>query len=328
MPTLDQLLRATSRTFALGIERLPLPLRDEVKVAYLVLRISDYLEDNESMAAARKSELLHRWCAVLRQDADLDGLEDDLLAAVEEDHAMPDAEAARHVAQVVRALAGLDARARSVIATHAGDATLGMARWAERGPDFATEADLDDYMHEVAGRVGYLLTELFAFHSRAVAQHHRDMMGLGREFGLGLQTVNVIRGLHEDPERGWVFVPREFMERAEASIEALFDASAPAAGLRVLALLTGKADRHLAAARRYVSVIERRHHRIRVFCLLPLLFAVRTVALSRGNPLVFTREVKITRDEVARIARGATMWGWSNLWIRRACARLETSPAP
>ena len=36
-----------------------------------------------------------------------------------------------------------------------------MARWTERGPVFRTEADLDDYMHEVAGRVGHLLTELF-----------------------------------------------------------------------------------------------------------------------------------------------------------------------
>ena len=43
MPSLDQLLRATSRTFALGIERLPQPLRDEVRVAYLVLRILEHL---------------------------------------------------------------------------------------------------------------------------------------------------------------------------------------------------------------------------------------------------------------------------------------------
>ena len=35
-------------------------------------------------------------------------------------------------------------------------------------------------------------------------------MQIGREFGLALQTVNVIRGLHADWRRGWVYVPRSF----------------------------------------------------------------------------------------------------------------------
>lgn len=322
MPTLDQLLRATSRTFALGIERLPGSLRDEVRVAYLVLRISDYIEDNESMAPERKVELLERWHAVLHREASLSSLEPDLVAAVEEDDELPDAQAARHVAQVGAALDALSPRARQVIVRHAGDSTLGMARWVARGPDFGTESDLDDYMHEVAGRVGYLLTELFALRSRAVSRRHRDMMVLGREFGLGLQTVNVIRGLHEDHERGWIFLPRTFLEQAGARVESLFDPSSPEPGLRVLRLLTEKADRHLAAAQRYVAGIERRHHRIRLFCLLPLLFAVRTVQLSRDNPAVFDREVKIGRDEVRRIFRSASLWGWSNAWMDRTCARL------
>ncbi len=322
MPTLDQLLRATSRTFALGIERLPQPLQEEIKVAYLVLRISDYLEDNESMEPARKIELLHRWHAVLQGADPVSTLEPDLIAAAGSDDSIPDAQAARHVVQVDAALNALAPRAREVIAQHAGDSTLGMARWAERGPDFATESDLDDYMHEVAGRVGWLLTDLFASHSRAVARNHQDMMVLGREFGLGLQTVNVIRGLHEDHERGWVFVPREYLDRSGARAESLFDPASPEPGLRVLEILTEKADRHLSAARRYIAGIERRHHRIRLFCALPLLFAVRTVAESRDNPAVFTEEVKIGRDEVKRIARDTSVWGWSNGWLERYSAKL------
>jgi farnesyl-diphosphate farnesyltransferase len=208
MATLDQVLRATSRTFAVGIERLPGSLREEVKVAYLVLRISDYLEDNRSMAAERKIELLERWHEALHGTAPLEALESELAGA---EDGLPDAEAARHVAQVHAALQALDPRARDVIVRHAGDSTLGMARWVERGPDFGEEMDLDDYMHEVAGRVGYLLTELFAFHSGRIRRRKDEMMELGREFGLGLQTVNVIRGLHEDHERGWLFVPRRFL---------------------------------------------------------------------------------------------------------------------
>jgi len=292
MPTLDQVLRATSRTFAIGIERLPEPLREQVKVAYLILRISDYIEDNESMEPSRKVDLLKRWHAVLQGTRPIADIEGDLKSVTDE---LPDAEAARHVREVHAALDALAPTAREVIAHHAGDSTLGMARWVERGPDFADEAALDDYMHEVAGRVGYLLTELFAFRSTAVRADQQGMMVLGREFGLGLQTVNVIRGLHEDHERGWVFVPREFLERAGARLESLFDPTDPDPGLRVLEAMTQKADRHLAAARQYIARIERRHSGIRLFCLLPLMFAVRTVEVSRGNPAVFTEEVKIER---------------------------------
>ncbi|MYK68472.1 MAG: hypothetical protein F4020_02595 [Gammaproteobacteria bacterium] len=46
MQSLQELLVASSRTFAVGIRILPEPLRTEVTVAYLLLRVSDYLEDN------------------------------------------------------------------------------------------------------------------------------------------------------------------------------------------------------------------------------------------------------------------------------------------
>ena len=79
--------------------------------------------------------------------------------------------------------------------------------------DIATEDDLDDYMHEVAGRVGYLITGLFSLASSTVREREKEMMELGQEFGLALQTVNIVRGIPSDIERGWFFVPRAFLDR-------------------------------------------------------------------------------------------------------------------
>src|SRR5690606_20982894 len=100
----------------------------------------------------------------------------------------PDALVARHAARVHAALVGLPEAARGIIATHTRDSTRGMARWVRRGPDFPDEAALDDYMHEVAGRVGWLLTVLFAETVPEVAARRDRMRDLGREFGLALQT--------------------------------------------------------------------------------------------------------------------------------------------
>ena len=315
MPTLNELLHAASRTFAVGIDLLPRPLREEVETAYLLLRVSDYLEDNESMEPARKASLLERWARVLEGAEPIEGLQQ-VMGPLDEQ--TPDALVARHVAQVFEAFHRMRPDARTVIGRHVCDSSRGMARWALRGPDLADEADLDDYMHEVAGRVGWLLTELFALDVPAVAARRDEMMRLGREFGLGLQTVNVIRGLHADRQRGWVYVPRSFSggERADA----LF--ADPARQARVLSLLVAKADRHLDAARSYIVAIPRRRRGIRLFCLLPYLFAVRTLAVSRENADVFRAEVKIGRAEVMRIARDARLLGWSNGWVHRYAARL------
>ena len=59
------LLRDASRTFALSIERLPGVVGEAMCLAYLLLRVSDFLEDNDYMPVERKVELLKLWDRVL-----------------------------------------------------------------------------------------------------------------------------------------------------------------------------------------------------------------------------------------------------------------------
>jgi farnesyl-diphosphate farnesyltransferase len=243
----------------------------------------------------------------------------------------PDALVARNVAQVHAALVGLGRpAARSLIERHVRDSTLGMARWAARGPEIADEADLDDYMHEVAGRVGLLLTELFALDLAPVAERREEMLRLGRDFGLGLQTVNVIRGLHADWRRGWVCVPRSFLGHEDIEPAAIFEggAASPDSERSVLEQLVRKAERHLDAAGRYIERLPRRPHGVRLFCMLPYFFALRTLALSHEDTRVFRGEVKIGRTEVERITGAARLLGWSNGWIRWYARRLGRPGRP
>ncbi len=61
-----EMLRNVSRTFALSIEQLPLPVRDVVTIAYLMFRVSDCLEDHDAMLPDRKAGLLRLWAEVLQ----------------------------------------------------------------------------------------------------------------------------------------------------------------------------------------------------------------------------------------------------------------------
>ena len=165
MLTLRDLLRTASRTFAIGIEQLPGVLCDAGTVAYLLLRVSDYLEDNEDMPAQKKIVLLNLWAEILKGNAKVEELTSQLQNA---DTSNPDAVVAQHTEDILARLNSLPTEVREIILHHVMKTTYGMARWVERGPQVMDEADMDDYMFEVAGRVGYLLTHLFAWYSSAI----------------------------------------------------------------------------------------------------------------------------------------------------------------
>ena len=127
------------------------------------------------------------------------------------DTSNPDAVVTQHAADILAKLKSLPDAVQEIIQQHVIHSTQGMARWVERGPQVNNEADMDDYMFEVAGRVGYLLTHLFAWYSRTIRNKKEILLPLAREFGLALQTVNVICGLRKDYERGWVYIPKNFL---------------------------------------------------------------------------------------------------------------------
>jgi phytoene/squalene synthetase len=285
-------------------------------VAYLLLRVSDFLEDNQTLPAGRKHDLLCLWDRIL---AGLERKRRLLRELRTETWDADDAEAevANRYPEIMRRLTRLPDSQNQVVIERVRETTQGMALWQVRGSVFDDEADLDDYMHYVAGVVGYMITEVFSEVSLLIAGRRERLMPLGREYGLGLQTVNVIRGLRKDYERGWIFVPRSFCEAEGLEPEGLFDPANLPRSRRVLDRLVQKAERHLIAGLAFVMKLPRSMHRVRLATMWPLLFAARTLAISRDNPQVLLGEAKISRRDVKAIIRHTTALGWSNAWLTR-----------
>lgn len=317
---LKDMLRLSSRTFAIGIERLPKELSHALTIAYLLLRVSDYLEDNEEMPAQQKVRLLYLWDKALGDEVPVADLMQEMTYPPEE---TADSVVARRADYLLEELAAIPEGMRQPILKHVRDSTIGMARWVARGPLVNNEADMDDYMHEVAGRVGYLVTELFAWYSYTIRQHLDTLIPLAREFGLALQTVNVIRGLRDDYERGWIFVPESFCAAVNLPREALFDPAHEQEAMVVVDMLIQKAERHLELAKTYLKSLPPWQHSIRLACMFPLLFAVRTLAICRNSTSVLYSEAKMQREEVKQIVRDSTLWGWSNWWVDYYCRKLN-----
>jgi len=316
------MLRNVSRTFALSIEQLPPILRETITVAYLLFRISDCIEDHPALTPERKARLLRLWAEVLSGTAPAQSF---TLEIENLDGSDPEVAVAQQAGRILERLQLLPDEPAGILAHHVQATSLGMARWQEHGPHVQNEAEMDDYMHEVAGRVGYLLTDIFSWHAPAIRRRREDLLPLGREFGLALQTVNIIRGMRKDYERGWVFVPVSFYTKAGLSREDLFDQAQTDLALQVVSMLADKAQRHLQTGLQYITLLPRRQQSIRLFCIWPLLFAVKTLAISRNNPAVLSAEAKITRSQVAKIVFWARLFSWSNFCLKLYYKSLLTS---
>ena len=307
-----EMLRKVSRTFALSIEQLPPAIQEILTVSYLLFRVSDCLEDHGTMETGRKVRMLRLWIRVLEGEVPPDDLTSRIADLDDRD---PEVYVAQHAGEILEQLYQFPPEIQEVVSQRVIETSMGMARWQEHGPFIEDEEELDDYMLEVAGRVGYLLTDIFAWYLPAIRQRKAELMPLAREFGLALQTVNVIRGMRKDYERGWVFVPRAFYQQAGLTCDELFDPANVAAALDVVNRLADKAERHLQHGIRYIRAFPRRHHRIRLACMWPYFFAVKTLAISRDNTNVLLAEAKMSRHQVKRIIRDTKLFGWSNRWL-------------
>lgn len=323
MDHFDQMLESVSRTFALSIKKLPQKLQKPVGLAYLLFRVSDSLEDHPEIDSTRKIELLELWSDVLAGSSP----PKDLTTAISDlDKTDPEVYVAQHADALMDDLHKLPVQLQEMLVARVKRSTLGMARWQRQGPFIDTVEGLDDYMHQVAGRVGYLMTDIYAWYSPDFRSQKEELMPISREIGLGLQTVNIIRGLRKDYERGWVFVPGTYLSQAGLSRDQFFENGNQDIAIKVVNRLADKAKKHLDYGLAYISAFPRNQHKVRLASIWPLFFAIKTLAISRNNINVICSEVKITRSDVKTIIRDTTLMGWSDRWLETYYVKLSQPP--
>jgi len=216
-----RVLKATSRTFYIPIALLPDALQDAVASAYLCMRAIDEIEDHPGLDGAVKASLLRRLSLQLQTGTgDRDRFAIDWGRA---ESALP--EVTLRIDEWAKIAPGS-------IAPRIWEATASMAdrmaHWAEVNWTIETPDDLDAYTFSVAGSVGLLLSDLWAWYD-GTATDRTQAIGFGR----GLQTVNILRNTAEDRDRGVSFYPanwtradmdayaRRNLELADRYIEAL-----------------------------------------------------------------------------------------------------------
>lgn len=263
------LLKATSRTFYIPISLLPAGLQEAVASAYLCMRAIDQIEDHSGLDYAVKARLLRLISLNLQAGTEASTVGDFT-------EGLGDFEP--HLEEVSLRIGEWALLAPSAIAPRIWDATAAMADrmayWAERNWVIQTEADLNRYTFSVAGAVGLMLSDLWAWHD-GTQTNRTEAIGFGR----GLQAVNILRNHAEDLTRGVDFYPQgwtaEEMQRY--------------------------ARHNLSLADAYTAALPKGP--ALVFCRIPLALAHGTLdALSQGKEKLSRSDVLTIVGQLSKIA--------------------------
>jgi len=259
-----RVLKETSRTFFIPIVRLPSKLQETIGAAYLCMRAIDEIEDHPTLDKEAKTELLHNlsW-ALQAQLASEDPANATLLDAIFAPYV-------KILPEVTLRIGDWLAHTPSGIAPRIWDATIAMADrmayWVDQNWRIESETDLNSYTFSVAGAVGLLICDIWAWFDgtqidRLAAIH------LGR----GLQSVNILRNREEDAGRGVNFFPTNWTDEQ----------------------MYGYARKNLDLAKTGINLISQQSFRAMVD--IPLALAEATLeALEQGQP-------KLTRQQVLQI---------------------------
>ena len=195
-----EVLKTTSRTFYIPISLLPEKLQAAVASAYLCMRAIDEIEDHSELDNLIKAKLLRQISLNLQETVNNDYSNHFTQGLETYQQTLP---------EVTLRIGEWSILAPETIAPRIWDATAAMADrmayWAENNWKINTESDLDRYTFSVAGAVGLLLSDLWAWYD-GTQTNRIHAIGFGR----GLQAVNIVRNHNEDLKRGVDFLPSDW----------------------------------------------------------------------------------------------------------------------
>lgn len=331
---MGDLLREVSRSFYLTLRVLPGNLRAPIGLAYLLARAADTIADTRLIQPKERLSHLLGFREQVKGPADAEGLrrigslltgqqaltqERVLLSSLPEIFSMLET-----VGEEDRTLI------RSVVVTLSkgmeADLTTFPAEDSGRISALPDSAALDRYIYQVAGCVGEFWTAITMARTKGLAGWDRAHMGeLGVRFGKALQMTNVLRDVPKDLRLGRCYFPQDKLEALGITPDALLDPLTCRTARPLLVDGIRTALGHFEAAEEYVLAIPRRHLRLRLAALWPVLIGLATLSeLARNNDwLDLGRPSKVSRSWVYGMMIRSLPAARSNSLLRSWIGRLR-----
>ena len=353
-PENRRILSGVSRSFDLSIRLLPSALQAPVAIGYLLARATDTVADTTALPIAERKILLDLLTQAVvtpiankEQVQELAHLSQGFAAQQTDPNERDLMRALPQCLAMLHALTEADqASVRNVLGHITQGQQLDMARFGPGLNALKNDTDLQEYTWLVAGCVGEFWTELCGRHLPAYARlPQEDMVRIGRDFGMGLQRLNIIRDAGSDLLAGRCYWPEETLARAGLTPEGLAELAqigpnsplnAPLDKTKVSALdqftplynhWLDLTQAQLTSGMRYALALK--PLRLRLASALPALIGARTVALLRqAGPVAMTRGIKMPRHEIRTLMWRIALGFGSCAVLEKQFKKLSGDPMP
>lgn len=268
-------LRDVSRSFYLTLRLLPGRMREVTSLGYLLARASDTIADCGGTREDRLA-MLHDFERELGGERVREFFQRCGKVSCEEGLKNGERVLMRRMSEVLEALPELKNWERAEVEKVVGTILKGQKWDLERFPEgevtgLEEEIELESYCYRVAGCVGEFWTEIgFGCYENFSRLSKAEMRQLGRNYGCGLQLVNILRDEEEDRERGRRYLVGE------------------------RSLWMGRAREYLEDGLAYAK--EVRPWRVRMATVLPAMLGLKTLDLLAGSEP--GERVKVSRKTV------------------------------
>ena len=312
----NEILQDVSRTFALTIPQLPLPLYRAVANAYLLCRIADTIEDDSKLTFQEKKHYCAWFANLVKENDSANDFGLEL-----EPKLGPHATKAERILIlnsdiVLRITHSLSPTQRDAMLDCIQTMTKGMVLYQgeETLNGLENQKAMDLYCYYVAGVVGEMLTRLFLEYGHDWEEASKEkMLNLSTSFGQGLQMTNILKDMWTDRERGACWIPGDIFENENINLSKIKNGRI--SGFEnCLSDLLGTALSHLRNALQYTLSVPKNERGIRLFCLWALFMAVLTLRKIR-------KDKKFLEGETVKISRLAVFF---TMWSTTILSRFNT----
>ncbi|MCM1984148.1 phytoene/squalene synthase family protein [Lyngbya confervoides] len=326
----QDILPQVSRTFALSIRFLPGNLGKAVLCGYLLARIADTIEDDPLASIQAKTHLLEEFLHCF-DDPVLADRYAQLATGVSGEQAH--LKLVHNTDQVFALYRSLTPQSQKTLRHWLFEMIRGMQKFVAlypKGLRVQTLEEYKEYCYYVAGTVGFLLTDLWYEHSPSVDEElYLKLRKTCAEFGEALQTVNILKDIAWDArEENAIYIPEASLREEGSSQAQLLNADYLQQNHRAIQSLVKLAWTDLELATQYLEAIPKSAVAIRLFCILPLIFAYATLRDITETDAMLREggNVKISRAEVKSLILFAPLTVVSNHSIRWLVDRVRTHP--
>src|SRR5207249_147900 len=287
------------RSFYISIRVLPRTLREPVARAYLLARTTDTIADTSAIDVDLRIRMLQALADAIQRDANgVAGELRETFAPLQKNEA--ERNLIESVERSLRALARLTGEDRAdlrvLLKTTTRGQLLDLTRWRNGLAALASAKELREYAYLVAGCVGEFWTRLCSRKLVPFANlPEPEMLELGRQYGCGLQLINILRDAGNDLKAGRCYFPED--ELRTIGLEPAKILREPDRFETVYKKWHEEAEQGIRSGMQYAHAIRSR--RIRGATALPALIGARTLALLRNaGATALQKTVKMPRSEV------------------------------